>query len=69
MFREWQNILTMRRSHFGGLKGAGGTASCRVGKDGSRATIVSTLGRDLELLMLFREDTFEIPRKFITKEA
>lgn len=59
------------RSHFGALKGAGGKASCRVGKAGrgSRATFVSALGRHLELLMLFREDTFEIPRKFITKEA
>ena len=60
-----------KRSHFGGLQGAGGRASCRVGKAGrgSRATFVSALGRDLELLMLFREDTLEIPRKFITKEA
>lgn len=59
------------RSHFGGLKEADGRASCRVGEAsrGSRATFVSVLGRDLELLMLFREDTSEIPRKFVTKEA
>lgn len=59
------------RSHFGSLEGACGRASCRVGKagKGSRLSSVSALGSDLERLMLFREDTFEIPRKFITKEA
>lgn len=48
-----------------------GRASCRVGKAGrsSRAIFISTLSRDLELLLLFRKDTFEIPRKFSLKKG
>lgn len=48
-----------------------GRASCRAGKAGrsSRATFISTLNRDLELLLLYRKDTFEIPRKFITNKG
>lgn len=48
-----------------------GRASCRVGKAGrsSRATFITTLSRDLELLLLFRKDAFEIPRKFITRKG
>lgn len=48
-----------------------GRASCRVGKAGrsSGATFISTLSRDLGLLLLFRKDTFEIPRKFIIQKS
>lgn len=47
-----------------------GRASCRVGKAGrsNRAAFIAALSRHLELLLLFRKDTFEIPRKFITKK-
>lgn len=46
-----------------GLKAADGRANRRVDNAGrgSRATFIGVLSRDLKmLLMLFREDTFEI---------
>lgn len=71
MFRKWQSIQTPRGPTLGSLKGTGGRASCRTGMAGrgNSPSFVRALSRDLEMLMLFREDTFEIPRKFITKKA